>query len=77
VSKLPRDVPGDRLVRALERAGWYRDHQVGSHLTLRHNTKPGVKVVVPIHPGRPLKPKTLQRILREAAMSADDLRDLL
>jgi predicted RNA binding protein YcfA (HicA-like mRNA interferase family) len=56
---------------------WYRDHQVGSHLTLRHSTKPGVKVVIPMHPSRPLKTKTLQRILREAAVSVDDLRDLL
>jgi len=59
VTKLPRDVPGDRLVRALARIGWYRDHQVGGHATLRHPEKPGKKVVVPVHPGKALKPKTL------------------
>ena len=77
MSKLPRDVPGDRLVRALARAGWYPDHQVGSHVTLRHNQKPGKKVVVPIHPGRALKPKVLQRILREADLTSEGLRELL
>ncbi len=77
MSKLPRDLPGDRLIRALGRAGWYRDHQVGSHVTLRHNAKPGKKLVVPVHPGHPLKPKTLQRILREAELTVEQLLELL
>ena len=77
MSKLPRDIPGDRLVRALARIGWYRDHQVGSHATLRHHENPGKKVVIPIHPGRPLKPKVLQRILHEAGLTVDRLKDLL
>jgi predicted RNA binding protein YcfA (HicA-like mRNA interferase family) len=77
VTKLPRDVPGDRLVRALARIGWYHDHQVGSHATLRHPEKPGKKVVIPVHPGKALKPKTLQRILREAELTPDQLRELL
>ena len=77
MSKLPRDVPGDRLVRALGRAGWYLDHQVGSHATLRHRGRQGKKVVVPVHPGRPIKPKVLSMILREAELTADELRELL
>ncbi len=77
MSKLPRDVAGDRLIRALRRAGWDEDHQVGSHVTLRHREMPGKKVVVPVHPGRSLKPKVLQRILREAGLTPEVLRDLL
>ncbi|MBI5378716.1 MAG: type II toxin-antitoxin system HicA family toxin [Nitrospirae bacterium] len=77
MSKLPRDVSGDRLLRALSRAGWYQDHQVGSHVTLRHPELPGKKVVVSVHPGRPLKPKVLQRILREAGLTVEELRGLL
>ena len=75
MSKLPRDIPGDRLVRALARIGWYRDHQVGSHATLRRHENPGKKVVIPIHPGRP--PKVLQRILHEADLTVDRLKELL
>lgn len=77
MSKLPRDLPGDRLIRALGRAGWYEDHQVGSHVTLRHREMPGKKVVVPVHRGRPLKPKVLHRILREVGLTVEQLRDLL
>ena len=77
MSKLPGDLPGDRLIRALARAGWYQDHQVGSHVTLRHRENPGRKVVVPLHPGRALKPKVLHRILREAGITIEQLRDLL
>jgi len=77
VTKLPRDVPGDRLVRALGRLGWYEDHQTGSHVALRHPEQPGRKVVIPVHPGRPLKPGTLHRILREAGLTVEALRDLL
>ncbi|MBI4590080.1 MAG: type II toxin-antitoxin system HicA family toxin [Candidatus Rokubacteria bacterium] len=77
MSKLPRDVPGDQLIRALARAGWYQNHQVGSHVTLRHNEKPGKKLVIPVHPGRSLKPKILQRILREAELTIERPKELL
>ncbi|MBI2544387.1 MAG: type II toxin-antitoxin system HicA family toxin [Candidatus Rokubacteria bacterium] len=50
---------------------------MGSHVTLRHPEQPGKKVVVPVHPGRPLKPKVLQRILKEAELTVDQLRELL
>ncbi len=77
MSKLPRDVPGDRLVRAVLRVGWYRDHQVGRHVTHRHRENPGKNVVVPVHQGRPLKPKVLQRILHEAELTIERLKELL
>ncbi|MGH7364160.1 MAG: type II toxin-antitoxin system HicA family toxin [Candidatus Methylomirabilales bacterium] len=75
--KLPRDVSGDRLVRALGRIGFTVDHQVGSHVTLRHRDRPALKVVVPVHPGRPLKPKVLHRILATVGVSPESLRALL
>lgn len=77
MTKLPRDLPGDRLIRALGRAGWYVDHQVGSHVTLRNPAHSGFKLVVPVHPGKPLKPKVLRRILREAGLTVEDLLKLI
>ena len=77
MSKLPRDLPGDRLIRALSRVGWYRDHQVGSHVTLRHRESPGKKVVIPVHPSHALKPKVLQRILKETGLTIGNLLELL
>lgn len=54
MTKLPRDLPGDRLIRALGRAGWYVDHQVGSHVTLRNPAHSGFKLVVPVRIPSPL-----------------------
>lgn len=77
MTKLPRGVTGDRVVRALKRAGFYIDHQVGSHVTLRHESTPSLKVIVPVHKGKELAPKTLQSILKSAGIDPDELRDLL
>ena len=76
MAKLPR-IAGPRLVRALERAGWFRHRQKGSHLVMKHPGKPKARVVVPMHSGEELLPKTLASILDQAEMSADELRELL
>jgi predicted RNA binding protein YcfA (HicA-like mRNA interferase family) len=73
--KRPR-VTARETVRALHRDGWYDDAQVGSHLSLRHPTKPG-KVIVPIHTGRTLKPALLAQILKDAQLDVDKFRSLL
>ncbi len=46
-------------------------------MALRHREVEGKKLVVPVHPGKPLKPKTLQRILKEANITNDQIRELL
>jgi predicted RNA binding protein YcfA (HicA-like mRNA interferase family) len=43
---------------------------------LRHADKPG-RVVVPLHAGETLYPKTLLSILDDAGLTADDFRELL
>ena len=73
--RAPR-VTGAELVRALKRAGWTEHEQEGSHVQLKHPTRPG-KVTVPVHAGRVILPKTLANVLRQAGLSADDLRALL
>jgi predicted RNA binding protein YcfA (HicA-like mRNA interferase family) len=74
--RLPR-VTGAETLRALRRAGWYVDHQKGSHVYLRHADRPGMRVTVAAHTGEMIAPKTLQSILEQAGLSADDLRRLL
>lgn len=51
-----------------------RSVSVGSHVRLRHRDR-AVSLVVPLH--RELKRGTLNGILRDAAVSRDELRDLL
>lgn len=45
-------------------------------MALRHPAKGG-RLIVPIHTGKIIKLKTLQGILDDAGLTADDLRDLL
>jgi predicted RNA binding protein YcfA (HicA-like mRNA interferase family) len=59
--KLPRDLSGDELCRALKRLGFEFVRQTGSH---RHYTKDGLHPCVPMH--REIKSKTLQSILKQA-----------
>jgi predicted RNA binding protein YcfA (HicA-like mRNA interferase family) len=63
--KLPRGVPADRLIRALERLGYTVIRQKGSHVRLRNEGPPIHVITVPLH--NPLKIGTLHGILSEVA----------
>jgi predicted RNA binding protein YcfA (HicA-like mRNA interferase family) len=68
-------VRGERLVRALERAGFKVARVAGSHHIMRHPDGRGT--TVPVHPGRDVAKGTLRGILEDVSMSVDELRDLL
>ena len=74
--KLPR-VTAREALRALERAGWYQARQKGSHIVLKHKEKPGARVVLPMHPGETLLPKTLASILDQAGLAVEEFIHLL
>jgi predicted RNA binding protein YcfA (HicA-like mRNA interferase family) len=67
-------VNGPDLVRALERAGFVRLRQAGSHVTLERGS---LHVTVPLHGSRPVAKGTVASILRSAEMTVDELRRLL
>ena len=70
-----RPVPARKLLRALAKAGFQPVSQRRSHLKLRHAD--GRIVVVPAHPGRPLKVGILRAVLAQARIEPDEfLRDL-
>ena len=73
--KLPR-ITAQELLRALHKDGWDVVRQSGSHIQLRHPSKSG-RVTIAHHSGRILKPATLDSILEDAGLSADELRGLL
>ncbi len=73
--KLPR-ITAAELLRALARDGWFVDRQRGSHVVLKHPSKNGW-AVVPNHPVKTLRAKTLQTILDEAGIDPNRLRELL
>jgi predicted RNA binding protein YcfA (HicA-like mRNA interferase family) len=68
-------IPGIKVVRALERAGFEVTKVRGSHHVMRH---PGGRTVpVPVHPGRDMPKGTLRNILAIVGMEIDELRKLL
>jgi predicted RNA binding protein YcfA (HicA-like mRNA interferase family) len=77
--KLRRDVPADRLIRALERVGYSVIRQKGSHVRLRHPGPPAHLITIPLH--NPLKTGTLHGILAEVAqmrsITVESLSELL
>lgn len=68
-------VPGAKLVKALERAGFTVTRVSGSHYVMRHPD--GRTVVVPVHAGKDMAKGTLRNILSIIGMTADELRKLL
>jgi predicted RNA binding protein YcfA (HicA-like mRNA interferase family) len=74
VSNLPR-VSGREVVKALERVGYDRDRQRGSHIILRHRHYPHRRIVVPDH--KEVAKGTLRAIIRESGLTVDEFKALL
>ena len=66
--KLPRDISGESLCRALTRLGYVRMGQTGSHVKLKNGSR---TVTVPAHGS--IAPGTLANILRQANVSLEEL----
>ena len=73
MSKLPR-ISGRDCVTALEKAGFYKKRQQGSHVILRRDD-PFAQLVVPDH--KELDRGTLRAIIRQANLSVDEFNALI
>ena len=71
--RLPSLTP-KQLLRVFLRGGFVVDHQLGSHMTLRHPD--GRRTVIPMH-NRDLKRGTLSGIIKQAGYSTKDFINLL
>lgn len=73
--RLPRNLDGAELARALERLGYRVTRQAGSHIRMTTDTGGQHHVTIPAH--KPLRVGTLAAILAEVAshfaMDRDDL----
>ncbi len=63
--RLPRDLSGEELARALARLGYEVTRQSGSHVRLTTNQKGEHHITIPLH--NSLKPGTLNVVLLEIA----------
>ena len=70
-------VNSDRLIRALQRAGFFVHHTTGSHCVLKHPDRPAARIVIPRHGSADVKRGILGSILRQSGLTADDLVKLL
>ena len=74
---MPRITPIDpyRLIKLLSKLGFKPIRQRGSHVILMNEQ--GVRIVVPVHPGRKIKPGLIRIILTEAGLTREKYLKLL
>ena len=76
MSPKPPVISGSDLIKALAKFGYVPVRQKGSHVRLRHATDPQrLPVTVPLHPEIAIG--TLRRILRDAAITVEELLSAL
>ena len=73
--KVPRDLSGVALAKALSRLGYQTTRQTGSHLRLTAQSPAQHHITIPAHD--PLKVGTLSGILGEVAAHLEITRDEL
>jgi predicted RNA binding protein YcfA (HicA-like mRNA interferase family) len=73
VSKLP-NISGRDCVKALQKIGFYKKRQEGSHIIMRRDN-PFAQVVVPNH--QEIAKGTLRTIIRDVNLSVDEFISLL
>lgn len=69
-------VTGPELARIAEKMGFRRDRQSGSHAVF-YRAADHRRIVIPMHQGQDLRPKTLLGILHDMDVTVEALRDLL
>ncbi len=68
MSKLPL-IKAKELVRILNRLGFFKFHQVGSHAQFKNTD--GRKITIPIHRGKEIGKKTLRGIINDLDLTVE------
>ena len=74
MTRLPRDLSGEKVIKALLKAGFFVKRQKGSHIILRRDD-PFAQLVVPNH--KRIDTGTLDAILEAAGLSNGEFLRLL
>jgi len=64
-----------KLIKILQTAGFKIIRQKGSHIIMIDNRK--TRIVIPVHPGKDVKPGLIRAIIKEAGVSREDFFKLL
>ena len=65
-----------QAIRAFQRAGWYIDHQTGSHVIMYHEDNRPVMLSIPSHE-RDMPKGLLSGLIKDAGLSYDEFVKLL
>ena len=64
------------LIRVANQLGFELDRQKGSH-AIFYRSSDKARVVIPVHAGRDIKPKTLHGILNDMRITPEKFKELL
>lgn len=67
--KLPV-IKSTKLLQILRKLGFYKQHQVGSHIQLKHLD--GRRVTVPFHKGKDIRRGTLKGIISDLNLTVEE-----
>ena len=74
MSKLPV-IKAKDLIRVLNKLGFFKYHQVGSHAQFKNTG--GLRITVPVHSGKDLKRKILKGIIGDLEITTEEFINLL
>lgn len=74
-SKLPQ-VKAKEVIRVALKLGFEFDRQSGSH-AVYYRKSDKRRIVVSVHSGKTIKPKTLYGIIKDMGLEAEEFRDML
>ena len=64
-----------KLIKILQKAGFRTVRQKGSHIIMMHDR--GIRIVVPVHPGKDVKPTLIRAIIKESGLSRQEFLRLM
>jgi len=64
-----------KLIKILQRTGFKIIRQKGSHVIMMNDQK--IRTVIPVHPGKDVKPGLIRAIIKEAGLSREEFLKLL
>jgi predicted RNA binding protein YcfA (HicA-like mRNA interferase family) len=70
-----RPSPAQKIIKVLEKTGFKIIRQKGSHVIMMNEK--GVRVVIPVHTGKDVKPGLIRAIIKEAGLKREEFFKLL
>jgi predicted RNA binding protein YcfA (HicA-like mRNA interferase family) len=70
-----RPLPAQKIIKVLEKTGFKIIRQKGSHVIMMNEK--GVRVVIPVHPGKDVKPGLIRAIIKETGLKREEFLKLL